>query len=79
LIESCCCSRFCVVANSSVRFNVSGHAFIKINKVLYDQNVEINQNAAKSNVKNTEFALQQFKIDKTTQVMLVWKMIKTAK
>ena len=45
------------------------HAFIKINKVLYDQNVEINQNAAKSNVKNTEFALQQFKIDKTTQVM----------
>jgi hypothetical protein len=27
------------------------HAFIKINKVLYDQNVEINQNAAKSTVK----------------------------
>ncbi|CAC9639732.1 hypothetical protein [uncultured Gammaproteobacteria bacterium] len=45
------------------------HAFIKINKVLYDQNVEINQNAAKSTVKNTEFALQQLKIDKTTQVM----------
>lgn len=45
------------------------HAFIKINKVLYDQNVEINQNTAKSTVKNTEFALQQLKIDKTTQVM----------
>jgi hypothetical protein len=38
-------------------------------RCFYDQNVEINQNAAKSNVKNTEFALQQFKIDKTTQVM----------
>jgi hypothetical protein len=45
------------------------HAFVKINKLLFDQNTEIAQDAAKSTVKNTEFALQQFKIDKTTQVM----------
>lgn len=49
--------------------NDYSHAFIKINKVLFDQNTEINQDAAKSTVKNTEFALQQFKIDKATQVM----------
>ena len=49
--------------------NDYSHAFIKINKVLFNQDAEINQDAAKSTVKNTEFALQQFKIDKTTQVM----------
>ncbi len=47
----------------------NSHAFVKINQVLFDQNTNIGQNTARSNLESTQFQLQQLKKDKTTQVM----------
>lgn len=45
------------------------HAFVKINKVLFDQNIEIAQDVAKSALKNERFTLQQLRDEKIIQVM----------
>lgn len=45
------------------------HAFVKINKVLFDQNIEIAQNATKNVLKNEKFTLQQLRDEKIIQVM----------
>ncbi len=44
------------------------HGFVKINKVLFDQNMQITQDAAKSTLKNSKFTLQQLRDDKIIQV-----------